>query len=119
MAADIIDLKEELPGQLQLTENAECDNWPEMGMEIHDVKWYGAEPDVGIMSDYADDYSVTAWIGNRRWVNDLPGFAEALHDTIGRDCTEDTLELLQMLGNRCDNAVADMEPPERYYPEYD
>lgn len=112
---DIIDLKEELPDQLQLTDEANCTTWPEMGMEIHDVKWQGPEPDVGIFGSYADDYSVTAWIGAHKWENDLPAFAEALHDTIGNDCLQTKMELLQILGELCDSTVQTMEPPEDDY----
>lgn len=111
-----IDLNEELPGQLQLTENTDYDSWPAMSIEVDDIHWCSAEPDVGIFSAYIDDYSTTGFIGDER-ITDMVEFATRVHAAIGKDCEESRDDIAGMLENRVTNAVDDQEPDDGYYEE--
>lgn len=51
---------------------------PEMLVEIDDVRWQRAEPDVGIMSAYPDDWSETFYADADKWVNNRQGFVVSL-----------------------------------------
>ncbi len=59
--------------------------WPVIGYEIDRV-WAGrAEPDVGIMDRYVDDYTFTAWVGDREFRNNSRAFGEAICQALGDD----------------------------------
>lgn len=47
-------------------------------VEIEDIKWCNAEPDVGIMSDWVDDWSEYYSIDGDESGRDAEGFASAL-----------------------------------------
>lgn len=50
------------------------DNAPIVTVAIDDVNWQYAEPDVGIMSDYVDEWAETWYLGEHSWTNDVSLF---------------------------------------------
>jgi hypothetical protein len=91
------------------------EQWPDIGFEITDVSWQGAEPDVGIFSSYVDDHGATYWIGDRKFVNDHPGFIAELHRVIGADIVESEADLSSMIEAVQKRMVDDMEPDDGSY----
>ena len=64
----------------------ETGNGHELHLEL-DVTWQGAEPDVGIMGDYVDDFAITAVNGKTRhakWVDAIITKNELTNDIIER-----------------------------------
>ena len=60
------------PENMTLEESQEY--WPDQVVLIEDVKWCSAEPDVGIMHDWPDDWSETYFHGSQRFTNDRAAF---------------------------------------------
>lgn len=95
-----IDLSD-LSDHVTLAEDADTDSWPSMTIELT-LKWNSAEPDVGIMSDYADitkvDYSLDG-----EWFTDKPAFIQELYNRIGDDIEESQDALAELISNRIEN----------------
>lgn len=67
------------------------DNIPEIGFEVDRV-WLGpAEPDVGIMDSYVDDYTFDAWVGNINIRNDTKLFARKICEALGDESVLDAV----------------------------
>lgn len=116
---DIID--DDMPGSLSFKDGREevWEQWPSIGFEITDVSWQHAEPDVGIFGSYVDDHGATYWIGDRKFVNDHPGFIAALYETIGGDIEESAEALSDMIEAVQKRMVDDMEPDDGADDYYD
>lgn len=117
------DLREELANRLTLRDDARTDDpeaaWPEMSFELDDLRFAGAEPDVGIMSAYLDDYSVSFELGGRVFEGTLAemAFVEALFEEIGPDITETRDELAKLVNELVEQEANEAEPPD--YDDYD
>ena len=115
-----VDLREEL-AQLITLRDDDFDfegEMPEMSFELDDCHWQGAEPDVGIMSDYLDDYSVSYSIGDDTYDNDA-AFYDALMSLIGEHVEETREQIAAHVEKLVEKEAAEMEPPEPDYYDYD
>ena len=100
-----IELKDVLDGYI-----VDPDTCPALLVEIDDVSWCRAEPDVGIMSDYVDDWAEMWYIDDSRWENDCAGFVATL---IGDGHIEgEASEIVKLLSDHVKEQVDEMEPGE-------
>ncbi len=88
-------IEDNLPDSLNFKEDRDWDAWPKIGFEL-DISWASAEPDVGIMSDYVDDYSFDGWVGDAKF-NDEVAFAKAVYAAISDDVEASEAEIAEML----------------------
>ena len=75
----------------------------------------GAEPDVGIMSDYLDDYSLDARVGDVPYTDEQT-FAAAVFAVVEPHVTETAEEVAAMIAKYVEKEANEAEPPE---PDYD
>ena len=72
--------------------SSDPDTWPVISYEIDRV-WIGrAEPDVGIMDRYVDDYTFTGWVGEKQYRR-VESFANAICEALG-ELEDETIDVL-------------------------
>jgi len=92
---------DDLSDHLQLTDEGANATWPKPEIELT-LKWQAAEPDVGIMSDFAYPQDATYILDGQRFT-DEGEFVDALYAIIGDYCEEGPDEIKSMIAARIDN----------------
>lgn len=114
------DLREELAQRITLRDDMFDfeGEMPEMSFELDGMRWASAEPDVGIMSAYLDDFSVTYDIGDASFT-DTDAALDAIMSHIEAHVTDTRAEVAAMLEKLVQNEADNMEPCDDDYPDYD
>lgn len=82
-----------------------AENMPKVSAEIVNVKWGRAEPDVGIMTDYVDDYDLECHFGTGTRMRSLQILASLVKAELGSNITEDATQLYAKLNELEEAAV--------------
>ena len=116
----MVDIREEL-AQKVLLRNDDFDfegEMPEMSFELDECRWASAEPDVGIMSDYLDDFSLDARVGDVAYTDEAT-FAAAVFAVIEPQVLDSREQVAEWISEYVKSEAENVEPPEPDCPEYD
>lgn len=93
---------DDLSDHVTLTDEGADAQWPtEVEVEL-DIKWYPAEPDVGIFSEQPEIVGTDYYLDGERFTDERK-FVEALYQLVGEWCEEDQDALAELIANRIDN----------------
>lgn len=93
---------DDLSDHLQLTDEGANATFPtEVSIEL-EIKWYPAEPDVGIFSEQPEIVGTDYYLDGERFTDERK-FVEALYLVIGEWCEEDQDAVAEMIASRIDN----------------
>lgn len=83
---------------------------PELTVEIEDVVWQNAEPDVGIMSSYADDWTETFFADDKHDFDSRKDYVLHLIEAGVLEPKAD--EILKLIEDEIQTHVNELEPGE-------